>query len=102
MNQKVLLFQHNNLGVRTNGGRETVNFITCMCRWFDSINSHQFMKIKDYFKQEKRLQNFKKCMGCSELFTLDVVFKQCPNCKCKTFIPVTEYIRISISNEPNK
>jgi hypothetical protein len=52
------------------------------------------MKIKDYFKQEKRLQNFKKCIGCSELFELDVVFKQCPNCKCKKFVPVTEYIYI--------
>lgn len=51
------------------------------------------MKVKDYFKIKPRLQNFKKCVGCGEIYDLDKSFSKCPNCKCKKFIPVTEYIR---------
>ena len=51
------------------------------------------MTISEYFKIKPRLQNFKKCVGCSEIYDLDKVFKQCPNCKCEKFIPVTEWVR---------
>ena len=52
------------------------------------------MKAKDYLKKKKRLQNFKKCLGCSEIYELDEVMSKCPNCKNKKFIDVTEWIRI--------
>lgn len=51
------------------------------------------MKVKDYYKLTPRLQAFKKCLGCAELFDIDQSFPRCPNCGCKKFIPVTDYIR---------
>ena len=50
------------------------------------------MKAEDYLKKEKRLQNFKKCLGCGEIYELGKVMSRCPACKNKKFIDVTEYI----------
>lgn len=52
-----------------------------------------FMKAKDYYKIKPRLQDFKKCLGCSEIYTLDKTIKECSNCGNKKFIDVTDYIR---------
>jgi len=50
----------------------------------------------------KRLQNYKRCIGCNACYNLDVLVSKCEMCGCTKFIPDTDYCydnEISISND---
>lgn len=41
--------------------------------------------------ENKRLQNYKKCIGCGACYDLDVTISKCEECGSIKFIPMTDY-----------
>jgi len=41
---------------------------------------------------KKRLQNYKKCIGCGASYDLDIIISKCELCGCKKFIHDTDYM----------
>ena len=44
-------------------------------------------------KHDKRLQNYKQCLGCGSAYDLTEEFSECPLCGCKKFVQCTDYKR---------
>ena len=77
--------------------------------WSVTKMDDQFMKtnksrpIDDYCNRSrgsfkkfigKRLQNYKKCIGCGASYNLEVPTSECEICGCKKFIADTDYMHL--------